>query len=102
MHAHDFRDAEEFIGKKVLIVGSSYSAEDIASNMLKFGCKEIVASYRTAPMDFEWPKNMKTVPLLTKVDGRSATFKDGTVEKDFDCIMLCTGYIHHFPFMVES
>ncbi len=30
MHAHDFRDAREMKGKNVLIVGASYSAEDIA------------------------------------------------------------------------
>jgi trimethylamine monooxygenase len=29
MHAHDFRDAQEFAGKSLLVVGSSYSAEDI-------------------------------------------------------------------------
>ena len=30
MHAHDFRTAEEFIGKDILVIGTSYSAEDIA------------------------------------------------------------------------
>ena len=29
LHAHDFRDALEFKGQDILIVGSSYSAEDI-------------------------------------------------------------------------
>jgi len=31
MHAHDFRDALEFKGKDIVIVGTSYSAEDISS-----------------------------------------------------------------------
>ena len=30
MHSHDFRDAEEFRDKNVIILGSSYSAEDVA------------------------------------------------------------------------
>ena len=30
LHSHDFRNAEEFRGKDVLVLGSSYSAEDIA------------------------------------------------------------------------
>ena len=30
MHSHDFRDAAEFKGRRLLVVGSSYSAEDIA------------------------------------------------------------------------
>ena len=29
MHSHDFRDAEEFRDKNVVILGSSYSAEDV-------------------------------------------------------------------------
>jgi trimethylamine monooxygenase len=31
LHAHDFRDAVEFKGRDLLIVGTSYSAEDIGS-----------------------------------------------------------------------
>ena len=31
LHAHEFRDACEFTGKRVLMIGSSYSAEDIGS-----------------------------------------------------------------------
>ena len=31
LHAHDFRDAREFAGQDVLILGTSYSAEDIGS-----------------------------------------------------------------------
>ena len=30
LHAHDFRDKSEFSGKTLLLIGSSYSAEDIA------------------------------------------------------------------------
>ena len=29
LHAHDFRDANEFAGKTLLLVGASYSAEDM-------------------------------------------------------------------------
>ena len=35
MHAHDFRDACEFKGKRLLLVGSSYSAEDIGMQCIK-------------------------------------------------------------------
>ena len=34
-HAHDFRDATEFSGKRLLLIGSSYSAEDIALQLIK-------------------------------------------------------------------
>ena len=35
MHAHDLKDATEFKGQDVLIIGTSYSAEDIASQVRK-------------------------------------------------------------------
>lgn len=101
LHAHDFRDAEEMRGKRVLIVGSSYSAEDIASQCYKYGAKELVCSYRTNKMDYHWPKNFRTVPLLTRVDGKTATFKDGSTA-EVDAIVLCTGYQHSFPFIQDE
>ena len=34
LHSHDFRDAEEFRGKDIIVLGSSYSAEDVCFAML--------------------------------------------------------------------
>lgn len=100
LHAHDFRDALEFKDKDILIIGTSYSAEDIGSQCWKYGCKSVTVSYRTAPMGFKWPDNWEEVPLLQKVEGNTCTFKDGS-QKRVDAIILCTGYLHHFPFMDE-
>jgi len=101
LHAHDFRDAMEFVDKDILIIGTSYSAEDIGSQCYKYGCKSVTVSHRTAPMGFKWPKNWQEVPLLTKVQNKTAYFKDGT-SKDVDAIILCTGYLHHFPFLPDD
>jgi trimethylamine monooxygenase len=101
LHAHDFRDAMEFKGKDILIIGTSYSAEDIGSQCWKYGCKSVTVSHRTAPMGYKWPDNWTEVPLLQKVKGNTATFKDGSTA-DVDAIILCTGYIHHFPFMPDA
>ncbi|AZO19715.1 MAG: NAD(P)/FAD-dependent oxidoreductase [Mesorhizobium sp.] len=101
LHAHDFRDAREFIGQDILIVGTSYSAEDIGSQCWKYGCKSVTVSHRTEPMGFKWPPNWKEVPLLTKVEGNIATFKDGSTAT-VNAIILCTGYKHHFPFMPDD
>ena len=101
LHAHDFRDALEFKDKDLLLIGTSYSAEDIGSQCYKYGAKSITCSHRTAPMGFHWPDNWKEVPLLTKVEGNTATFKDGS-SADVDAIILCTGYLHHFPFLPDD
>ena len=52
-------------------------------------------------MGYDWPDNWQEVPLLEKVEHNTCTFKDGT-KKDVDAIILCTGYLHHFPFMAEG
>jgi trimethylamine monooxygenase len=98
LHSHDFRDAQEFTGKRLLVIGSSYSAEDIALQARKYGARSVTVSYRTAPMGFAWPAGIEEVPLLTRVDGSTAHFTDGTT-REVDAIVLCTGYQHAFRFL---
>lgn len=101
LHAHDFRSADEFAGKDVLLIGASYSAEDIGSQLLKYGAKSISYSFRTKPMRFKWPEGVQTFPLVEKIEGKTVHFKSGT-QKDFDSIILCTGYLHSYPFLEDS
>ncbi len=101
LHAHDFRDAMEFKDKDILVIGTSYSAEDIGSQCWKYGCKSVTVSYRTAPMGFNWPDNWEERPLLERVENKTAYFKDGT-SREVDAIILCTGYLHHFPFLPDE
>ncbi|MGR3913470.1 MAG: NAD(P)/FAD-dependent oxidoreductase [Gammaproteobacteria bacterium] len=101
LHAHDFRDALQFKGKDILLIGTSYSAEDIGSQCHKYGAKSVTCSHRTAPMGFHWPDTWREVPLLTKVEGGTATFQDGSTQH-VDAIILCTGYLHHFPFLPDE
>lgn len=102
LHAHDFREALEFKNQDILLIGTSYSAEDIGSQCYKYGAKSITVSHRTKPMPFKgFPENWEQVPLLTHVDGTTAYFKNGTSKK-VDAIILCTGYKHHFPFLFDD
>ncbi|WP_370331600.1 NAD(P)-binding domain-containing protein [Mycolicibacterium hippocampi] len=98
LHSHDFRDAVEFAGKDLLILGSSYSAEDIALQSRKYGARSVTVSYRNTPMGFDWPDGIAEVPALQHLEGRDAHFADGT-SRSVDAIILCTGYQHHFPFI---
>ena len=101
LHAHDFRDATEFTGKDILVVGASYSAEDIGSQCHKYGAKSVTTSSRAGGMGFDWPDTWEEKPILTHVEGNTVHFADGTT-KDVDAILLCTGYLHHFPFMDDN
>jgi trimethylamine monooxygenase len=97
-HAHDFRDAQEFTGRDLLIMGSSYSAEDLALQSKKYGARSVTITYRNSPMGFGWPEGITEVPRLERMEGRTAHFVDGT-SRDVDAIVLCTGYRHWFPFI---
>jgi trimethylamine monooxygenase len=97
-HAHNFRDAKEFKGQRLLIVGASYSAEDLALQCLKFGAKSVVCTWRTKPMGFNWPKGIEERPLVQKFEEKTAHFKDGS-SAEIDAGILCTGYKYSFPFM---
>ena len=101
LHAHDFRDAVEFKDKNLLLIGTSYSAEDIGSQCWKYGAKSITVSHRTAPMGYDWPttgkkcrccKKWSIKPLISRMEPTA----------EIDAIILCTGYLHHFPFMEDS
>ena len=101
LHAHDFRDAVQFTDRDVLVIGSSYSAEDIASQCWKYGARSVVCSSRSGPMGFDWPEGIVEKPILTRVEGRTVHFADGS-SVEVDAIISCTGYLHHFPFMDDG
>lgn len=98
MHAHDFRGAEGLADKDVLLIGSSYSAEDIGVQTFKMGARSVTISYRSAPMDFDWPAGMDELPLVQRFEGSTAYFSNGESRR-FDAVILCTGYLHHYPFL---
>ena len=101
MHAHNFRDAREFRDKNLLLIGASYSAEDIAVQLAKYGANNIICTYRTRPMNFKWPSNISERPLLVKVDGNTVHFKDGSTA-EVDAIILCTGYLYSYSFLKDD
>ena len=78
LHAHDFRDAHEFAGKTLLLIGASYSAEDIALQCIKYGAKRVICTWRSKPMGFNWPESIEERPLVQKFEGNTAFFKDGS------------------------
>jgi trimethylamine monooxygenase len=101
LHSHDYRGADEYVGENILVIGGSYSAEDIAMQCYKFRAGSITISYNSCPMNFKWPDNIKEVPLLQRIQGRTAYFKDGSSVDNIDCIIMCTGYRHNHSYMAE-
>lgn len=101
LHSHDFRDAREYKGKRILLIGSHYSAEDLSLQTLKFGATSAICSYRNKPMGFKWPKGVEERPLVERFDETKAYFKDGS-SAEIDVLIFCTGYKKHYPFLGED
>ncbi|GAC58379.1 putative flavin-containing monooxygenase [Gordonia hirsuta DSM 44140 = NBRC 16056] len=101
MHAHDFRGAEGLRDKHLLVIGSSYSAEDIGSQAYKMGAASVTASYRTSPMGYDWPDRFEERPSVVRFENETAHFADGT-SKEVDAVIFCTGYLHKYPFLPEE
>ncbi|XP_063418302.1 trimethylamine monooxygenase-like [Mytilus trossulus] len=101
IHSHDFRDAAQFKGQRVLVVGARYSAEDVSLQCMKFGAKSVVTSYRSKPMNFKWPSGIEERPLIKKIDGKIIHFIDGS-SAEVDSVILCTGYRYCFPYLEDN
>jgi trimethylamine monooxygenase len=46
LHSRDLRIPESYKGQTVVVVGKSYSAEDIASLLYKYGAKRVILTHR--------------------------------------------------------
>jgi trimethylamine monooxygenase len=101
LHSRDFRDGKEFSGLNVLVIGTSYSAEDIGYQCHKNGAQSITVGYRNNPTGLNWPNDWSEHKIPFTIEGATVTFEDG-ISKEIDAIILCTGYKHYFPFIEDN
>jgi len=111
IHAHDFRDGCHFRNQTVVTIGSSLSAEDIASNCIKYGVKKVYLSARDKPENswwysYNWPENIERVPDIAKIEGRKIYFDNsGRYQHDpieADAIICCTGYRYDYQYLEKK
>eukprot|EP00978_Attheya_sp_CCMP212_P010522 scaffold25543_cov55-Attheya_sp.AAC.2 len=121
-------DEKSVKGKRILFVGSSYSAEDVALHSIKLGAKKVFISLRGdtgAACDVSaWPGNKVklfncTMPCGVTEDGtgillRETTWNydtlkyefdpssEPTVVKDISAVLFCTGYSPSIEFLAPS
>jgi trimethylamine monooxygenase len=64
----------------VLVIGGSYSAEDVTLQCYKYGAKKITWAYRHLKMKYKMeniPKNIEIVTGLSHFDEENAYFLNG-------------------------
>jgi trimethylamine monooxygenase len=102
LHAHDFRDAREFAGKDLLILGSSAirprTSAASAGNTARSRSRSPTGTRRWASTGRQLEGSAEA-----GAGGRdTAYFKPTAQSKKVDAIILCTGYKHHFPFLPDD
>ena len=101
LHAKQVKHLNEFKGQRVLIIGSRWSAEDLALMLVKYGSGQVNIAYNNRPPCRKWPDGIVERRQAVKVDETKAYFEDGT-DAEIDVVMICTGYKLDFPFMSEE
>lgn len=92
LHSHDFRNADEFRGQRVLVIGMGVSGMDIAMQLFKYGAEAVAVSMRRGrglPVAFP-PTVVECRPRVVEISADGASFEDGSRDR-FHAIILCTG-----------
>ena len=101
IHAKEVRRAKFFQGKRILLIGSSFSALDLILQLVKFGASKVIMSYHKKPTELKFPVGVEERPVIKQFDETTAYFQDGT-KAEIDVVIFCTGYRHHHPFLPKN
>ncbi|KAH8898180.1 FAD/NAD(P)-binding domain-containing protein [Thozetella sp. PMI_491] len=105
IHSKHFRGCEPFAGKRVVVVGASVSAADIAFDLTGVAKSPVHAiTIGHAPNGyfgdeaFNHPR-IQRHPSITSVANRTVYLQDGSSIPDVDHIVFGTGYSWTLPFL---
>ncbi|KAH6960216.1 putative dimethylaniline monooxygenase [Fusarium avenaceum] len=104
-HTKHYDTADEFKGKRVVVVGGSVSAFDALHDVKRTAKLPIIASLRrpsaifgSAPFEHPHIKQRPSISSFDPVTGR-ISFSDGTFEDDIDIVLFATGFEFSFSFL---
>ena len=101
-HSMFYRRPEDYTHKKVVVVGNSASGVDIGGQIAAVCKLPLLQSQKSE--SFLQPDKTSTKAEKPEIveyipDGRQVRFSDGSVERDVDEVLYCTGYFYSFPFL---
>ncbi|CAG4953557.1 unnamed protein product [Parnassius apollo] len=100
MHSHDYKDAETFRDRKVLIVGAGASGLDLATQLVNVTTK-LVHSHHLVYNQPNFPSKYVKKPDIEAFTSDGVVFQDGSFQ-DVDDVIFCTGYEYNHSFLDES
>ncbi|XP_015183551.1 PREDICTED: flavin-containing monooxygenase FMO GS-OX4-like [Polistes dominula] len=98
IHSHQYRVPEVYTGKKVCILGASWSGIDIALEISQYAEQIYLSHNLPKPIESKLAKIVTQKPGIQSIQGNTFTFLDGTTAK-IDMFIYCTGYKFTYPFM---
>lgn len=107
LHSKNFRGRDYFHGKRVVVVGASVSAADIALDLTSVAetpVHAVVNGHKAniyfGDVAFDHPRITRR-GTITKVEGRTVHFADGKAAEGVDHIIFGTGYSWTLPFLPD-
>lgn len=97
VHSHQYRMPEIYAGKKVCILGASWSGIDIAMEVSQYANKIYLSHNLPEQLDSTL-SNVEQRPGVESVRGNIFIFRDGSTA-EVDDFIYCTGYEFTYPFM---
>ncbi|XP_018496831.1 dimethylaniline monooxygenase [N-oxide-forming] 3 [Galendromus occidentalis] len=94
-HSHNYRQADAYRGKRVLIVGSGYSGIDIALEISIVADACFLSKRSRDPLRL--PSRIVLKDNILRIRGSEVIFEGDSIE--IDCIIYCTGYMISVPFL---
>ncbi|GCB73110.1 hypothetical protein scyTo_0002354 [Scyliorhinus torazame] len=99
MHSHEYRFAEPFTGKNLVLLGAGPSGTDIALELCPVA-NQVVLIHNNLPISSQLPPNFLQVKGVNRFSETGVICDDG-MEYPADVFMFCTGYNYSFPFLKD-
>uniref|UniRef100_A0A1I7U559 Flavin-containing monooxygenase n=1 Tax=Caenorhabditis tropicalis TaxID=1561998 RepID=A0A1I7U559_9PELO len=100
IHSHDYRRAEHFEGKRVVIIGAGPSGIDITLQVAHTSSQVTLISKKAVHPVL--PKTVRQIPTHVKEVYSKGVVTDEGEHIEADVIIVCTGYVFKFPFLDSS
>ncbi|XP_034942590.1 flavin-containing monooxygenase FMO GS-OX-like 7 [Chelonus insularis] len=101
IHSHQYRFPEKYLGKRVCILGASWSGIDIAIEVSKFAKKIYLSHNLPERLESVIADNVEERPGIKFIHENTIYFDDDS-KAIIDDIIFCTGYQFTYPFMSEK
>lgn len=102
-HSKFYQRSQDYLDKKVLIIGYAASGQDIAAQIATCGQNPLIISQRSSLQANQDTVSAKFMPEIIEFplssQERAVRFCNGHIETNLDAIIFCTGYLYSYPFL---